>query len=173
MGKDDTINRLNAQSKLCPDQKFALVGYSQGAGVIHGVFGPTGAVMPGLQNPRPVLDQSVVPKIVAVALFGDPGFKGTASPTGTTIPALPAGIEAKLIQNCAPGDPVCDPQGTTGLKHLDYARNPYQGQSAEFIIAAFKGETLPKTIKSSSDKAWVANAEATRPKGGVKPKGLV
>ena len=38
-GVDDTIKRLNAQSAACPAQRFALVGYSQGAGVMHGVFG--------------------------------------------------------------------------------------------------------------------------------------
>jgi cutinase len=177
MGKDDILGRLNSQNKLCPEQKFVLVGYSQGAGVVHGVFGPTGAAMPGLRNPRPELDKSVIPKILAVALFGDPGFKGTTGPTGATIPVFPSEIQAKMIQNCAPGDPVCDPKGSTGLKHLDYAKNPYQSQSIAFILAAFKGEALPKTIKSANDQEWIANAENTRPKpaakGEVAPKRMV
>lgn len=163
MGMDDVIVRLNTQSKACPDQKFALVGYSQGAGVIHGVFGPTGPIIAGLANPRPVLDTSVIAKIVAVALFGDPGFKGTAGPSGTTVPKFPAAIQEILIENCAPGDPVCDPKGGVIAKHIDYIRDPYQGESAAFVIAAFKGEKLPKTIKESTDPVWVANAEKIRP----------
>ncbi|TID22001.1 carbohydrate esterase family 5 protein [Venturia nashicola] len=169
MGVDDIITRLNTQNSACPDQKFALVGYSQGAGVIHGVFGPTGPIKPGLANPRPVLDTSVIPKVLAVVLFGDPGFKGTVGPTGTTVPKLPSAVQEILIENCAPGDPVCDPKGSERKKHLAYIGAPYQAESAAFVIAAFKGEKLPESIKEASDPVWVANAEKTRPKGTAAP----
>jgi cutinase len=169
MGIDDVIVRLNTQNKACPDQKFALVGYSQGAGVIHGVFGPTGPIIAGLSNPRPTLDTSVLPKVLAVVLFGDPGFKGTAGPSGTMVPKFPASIQAVLIDNCAPGDPVCDPKGGVIEKHLDYIGNPYQAESAAFVVAAFEGKSLPKSIKESSDPVWVANAEKIRPKGSGVP----
>jgi cutinase len=102
---DDTINRLNSQNKACPDQKFAIVGYSQGAGVMHAALGPSpGRELP-LLSKRPKLDNSVLPKIVAVVMFGDPGFKGTEIPPGRFIP-LPALLQEKLRQNCSPGDPV-------------------------------------------------------------------
>lgn len=169
MGIDDVITRLNTQNKACADQKFALVGYSQGAGVIHGVFGPTGPIIPGLANPRPVLDTTVIPKIRAVVLFGDPGFKGTAGPLGTTVPKFPPAIQEKLVNNCAPGDPVCDPKGSFIEKHMAYIGAPYQAESAAFVIAAFKGENLPKSIKEASDPVWVAGAEKTRPKGAAVP----
>jgi cutinase len=110
-GIDDTINRLNKQSKACPDQKFALVGYSQGGWVVHGALSPSGAPVEGLQNPRPKLDDGVVPKILAIVLFGDPGFKSTA-PVGDkqqAAPAIPASLQSMLKQNCNPGDPVSHP----------------------------------------------------------------
>jgi cutinase len=102
---DDVINRLNNQNKACPSQKFSLVGYSQGAGVIHAAMGPSpGKELPLLSN-RPTLDKSVLSKVVAVVLFGDPGFKGSEIPPGRFIP-LPASLVPKLRQNCGPGDPV-------------------------------------------------------------------
>jgi hypothetical protein len=54
-------------------------------------------------------------------------------------------------------------------KHLDYIRNPYRAESAAFVIAAFKGEKLPKSIKEASDPEWVANAEKIRPKASGVP----
>src|ERR1700712_1748918 len=107
IGTDDTINRLNSQSKACPEQKFALVGYSQGAGVMHAAMGPPGPPLPKLPSPRPKLDPDVIPKITAVVMFGDPGFKGTTGPTGHTPPFSEA-LQPRLRQNCAPGDPVSD-----------------------------------------------------------------
>jgi hypothetical protein len=102
---DDTINRLNNQNKACPNQKFAIVGYSQGAGVMHSAMGPSpGKELPLLPN-RPKLDESVLPKIVAVVMFGDPGFKGTSIPPGRHIPFSDS-LKAKLLENCEPGDPV-------------------------------------------------------------------
>ena len=102
---DDAINRLNSQNKACPDQKFALVGYSQGAGVMHAALGPSpGVALPLLSN-RPKLDTTVLSKIVALVMFGDPGFKRSEIPPGRFIP-FPATLEAKLRENCSPGDPV-------------------------------------------------------------------
>lgn len=106
-GIDDTIHRLNDQSKACPDQKFALVGYSQGGRVIHGALAASGAPVEGLENPRPKLDQSVIPKILAIVLFGDSGFKITSGPGDTqNSPEIPAPLRSKMKQNCNPGDPV-------------------------------------------------------------------
>jgi hypothetical protein len=153
-GIDDTIKRLNRQSTSCPEQKFALVGYSQGAGVMHGVFGPLGSAFPGSSNPRPTLDKSTFPKILALVMFGDPGFRiGVESKMGFT-PNFPSELMAKLKNNCASGDPVCDPNGSGFENHLKYVSNPYQSESAAFIEAAFRGQQLPDAIKSSSDPRW-------------------
>lgn len=55
----DVVAHLNTQTKSCPDQKFAMVGYSQGAGVMHGAM--------------PNVSSDLYPKIVALVMFGDPG----------------------------------------------------------------------------------------------------
>jgi cutinase len=85
MGKGvaDVIQRLNSQSKACPDEKFALVGYSQGAAVMHGV----GAK----------LDDELMKKVLAIVLYGD-GARSMAK--------WPVPLQSKIYENCAKGDMV-------------------------------------------------------------------
>jgi cutinase len=87
-GVKDTTSRLEHQIKACPDQTFAIVGYSQGAAVMHSAaakFGP-----------------EVLSKVVAAVMFGDPSFRRAASATG----GFPTSIQTRLMENCNPGDPV-------------------------------------------------------------------
>jgi len=149
-GVKDTTNRLISQIKACPDQKFAIVGYSQGAGVMHAA-----AVK---------FDAAVTSKIAAAVMFGDPGFKSGGGAKGFSTPGFPAPILAKLKENCHPGDPVCDPKGGEFSGHLQYSKAPYQQESADFIVAAFKGLPLPKAITSATDPNWAGNKGAG-PKG--------
>jgi len=146
-GVKDTNERLNKQIKACPDQTFAIVGYSQGAGVMHGAAAK--------------FDPAVIPKVVAAVMFGDPGFKGSP-----TIPSFPAPIQARLKQNCVPGDPACDPSGGDFSNHLQYSKALYQKSSTDFIVAAFKGLPLPAAYKTPKDQSWPGNA-----KGGAAKKG--
>lgn len=83
-GAKDVINRLKTQAAACPDAKFALVGYSQGASVIRTA---AKSITPDLEK-----------KIVAVVLYGDPSLR-----SGTTIGG---NLGGKLLENCAVGDSV-------------------------------------------------------------------
>jgi cutinase len=94
-GIDDVINRLNQQHRDCPNQKFALVGYSQGAIIMHGVFGSTNYSYPGGPKVRPKLQPEVIPKILALAMFGDPQFQ-----LSSIFPVFER-------ENCAPRNLVC------------------------------------------------------------------
>ncbi|KAF2666113.1 alpha/beta-hydrolase [Microthyrium microscopicum] len=171
-GMDDVINRLNNQNKECPDQTFVAVGYSQGAGVWHNALGPSpGAPLPLLPSPRPKLDASVIPKIKAFVMFGDPGFKGTEGPMNTYSPPFPSAINAVLRENCAPGDPVCDPAGSGFQNHLTYVEGAYQRDSVAFILAGFSGQPLPKSYKNSNDTAWIAMTTAAKTQS--KPWGTI
>lgn len=58
VGQTDVVNRLKKMDKECPDMKFALVGYSQGAMVMH--------------QADPNIPADIRKKIVAAAMFGDP-----------------------------------------------------------------------------------------------------
>ena len=93
IGAKDIVKRLNAQSKACPDQKFGVMGYSQGAAIMHSALGgkDTG------------LDPGVLNKIVGGAMFGDPRQGGGKL---GSVPEFPASIKEKIKINCATGDPV-------------------------------------------------------------------
>jgi predicted esterase len=54
------VKYLNNQSKACPNQKFAIVGYSQGAMVMHLAF----------NSKEEVVSASAVKQIVGGAMFG-------------------------------------------------------------------------------------------------------
>jgi cutinase len=82
-GIADVVQRLQSQSKDCPDEKFALVGYSQGAAVMHSV----GAK----------LDNEAMNKILAIVLYGD-GARSRAK--------WPTPLQSKIYENCAKGDMV-------------------------------------------------------------------
>jgi cutinase len=112
VGADDVANRLSKQAAACSDQKFVLVGYSRGA-----------AVMRAAASKR--IAKELYPKIIALVMYGDGGFKGNSPTTFSDLPPLftsdsapkgspmaifgkfPDALEEKLLQNCAAGDPVC------------------------------------------------------------------
>jgi hypothetical protein len=96
-GVDDTVKHLAEASVKCPNQKYVLVGYSQGADVMH--------------NAIVKLPESLHSRIIALIMFGDPGNKNkpgalALSPLGGTVPDIPSALRDKVKQNCAPGDPV-------------------------------------------------------------------
>ena len=83
------------------------MGYSQGAGVIHGAFQSKDRTYPKAKGPRPVLDGDAKKKIVAVVTFGDPAFMGSANPKRTALVfPIPPDFQSKFKLNCAHGDPV-------------------------------------------------------------------
>jgi cutinase len=86
IGAKDVVDRITSQSKACPKQQFALVGYSQGARVMRAA--------------SPKIDSSFFPKILALVMFGDRGIRDM------NITQFPPVLEAKLWENCAPADPV-------------------------------------------------------------------
>ncbi|WP_433715465.1 cutinase family protein [Nocardia sp. CA-084685] len=95
-GTQDLTDHVIGQSQMCPDQQFILVGYSQGAAVVHGVVG-TGIVtaLPGIY----VLPGDLEWKVSAVLLFGDPlrliGW------------GVPGNYAWKTADYCTAGDPIC------------------------------------------------------------------
>ncbi len=87
------MNRLKLQAIACPNQKFALVGYSQGAGVMHAAA-----------KDIPIYLYS---RIKSIVMFGDPYHR-----LGDALSRFPVGLNSKVKQVCAPGDPVSDISAT-------------------------------------------------------------
>jgi hypothetical protein len=144
LGIADVVKHLNEQTKKCPKQKFSLIGYSQGADVMHGA---------SVQLPA-----SVFPSIVALVMFGDPGNRGlnARSPLGGIVPAFPADLGKKLKENCEKGDPVCTNSGSVIGDHLTYSEDKlgYIKGSAEYIIQQFKtdGKVGPQASPNGGDQ---------------------
>jgi len=124
-GVAKTLSHMQAQAAACPNQKFVLVGYSQGADVMH--------------NAAAKLPEALHPRVVAVVMFGDPGNMGPTakSPLGGTVPVFPKALANRLMENCAKGDPVCG-AGSNIMAHLTYGKGSYMSESAKYIQKQFK-----------------------------------
>jgi Cutinase len=156
-GAAAVVAHLTAQSAACPQQLFALVGYSQGADVMHGA----GEKIPA----------ALMPRIVAVVLFGDPGNRGpnVPSPLGGITPVFPKALADKLKENCEKGDPVCTNSGQETEQHLGYVEptKDYMSSSAAYIKKQFdtKGTAGPSPSPNGGVKDKGDNTEALKKLG--------
>ncbi|MFD5597208.1 cutinase family protein [Streptomyces griseorubiginosus] len=111
-GNADLVNHVKSQASTCPNQRFILVGYSQGANVVDNSIGISSA---GAVVGSPIvatLPAAVEPKVAAVLLFGNPIRAIGKSVTGP--------YQSRTIDFCAKGDPVCEAGGNDTLAHLGY-----------------------------------------------------
>jgi cutinase len=111
-GNADLVNHVNSQAAACPNQRFILVGYSQGANVVDNSIGISsdGAVVGS-----PIvatIPAALEPRVAAVLLFGNPIRALGKSVTGT--------YQSRTIDFCAKGDPICENGGGDVLAHLGY-----------------------------------------------------
>lgn len=121
-GNADLVNHVNGQAAACPNQRFILVGYSQGANVVDNSIGISsdGAVVGS-----PIvatLPAAVAPRVAAVLLFGNPIRALGKSVTGP--------YQSRTVDFCAKGDPICENGGGDVLAHLGYTANA--GAAADF-----------------------------------------
>ncbi|KAF2149543.1 carbohydrate esterase family 5 protein [Myriangium duriaei CBS 260.36] len=124
-GITDTLSHINSTLASCPNQKFALVGYSQGADIIYRA---------AVQLPTSQYDS-----IISIVQYGDPNNRGAGQldPLGgaTIGGSLPSALANRLRENCAYDDPICTNNGTVINAHLSYnlANATYIPNSAAYI----------------------------------------
>ncbi|GLY40231.1 cutinase [Amycolatopsis sp. NBRC 101858] len=111
-GNTDLVNHVKAQAAACPQQRFVLVGYSQGANVVDNSIGVSsdGALVGG-----PIvatIPAELAPRIAAILLFGNPIRAIGRQVTGP--------YQSRTKDYCADGDPVCQSGGANILAHLSY-----------------------------------------------------
>jgi len=127
IGTKDVVDRVTNQSKDCPKQQFALVGYSQGGMVVSAA--------------APKIPQDLRSKVVAMVLYG--AGKGDSAGKGGGPPPS-SDIKAMTLANCAPGDNCGTPaDGQTAFTgHLSYANQGtvWHPRSAKYIANAFHGK---------------------------------
>ncbi|KAL7272789.1 hypothetical protein RUND412_004388 [Rhizina undulata] len=105
-GASDVEKRITARAAACPNMKFAVAGYSQGAMVVHSIK----------------LSAALKSKIAAIAVFGDP--------YRLLMTTFPIDDQTAVYKDCASGDPVCV-NGVNVLAHLSYALST--NAAAQFI----------------------------------------
>lgn len=113
-GNADLVEHVTAQAAACPNQRFILVGYSQGANVVSNSIGISseGAAVGG-----PIvatIPASIEPRVAAIMVFGPPLMALGKHITGT--------YQSRTKEYCADGDPVCGAGINVGA-HLSYFRD--------------------------------------------------
>ncbi|KFF95188.1 cutinase [Streptomyces scabiei] len=114
-GNTDLVNHVRSQAASCPNQRFILVGYSQGANVVDNSIGISSA---GAVVGSPIvatIPAALEPRVSAVLLFGNPIRAIGKSVTGI--------YQSRTIDFCAAGDPVCENGGGDVGAHLGYRAN--------------------------------------------------
>ncbi|MEJ2870904.1 cutinase family protein [Actinomycetospora sp. OC33-EN08] len=139
----------------CPTGAIMLFGYSAGAQVAGDLASRIGT---GLE---PRIPANLVQ---AVGLFGDPARSPATRvvPDGTTGQGVlpPRAVEfgaldARTIQICAPGDPVCDNPAGGAAPALDEAlASPVHGSYTQLAVA--QGTTAPRWAADSLAKVVAA-----------------
>jgi cutinase len=113
-GAENVVDELTRQAEACPDQQFALAGYSQGAMVI----------LTSLND----LPPDLADRVAAVVLFGNPlRARGTGE------------FVDRTMDICATGDEICHggPGNGTGFGHLSYTSDV--DRAAQFIAEHIDG----------------------------------
>ena len=129
-GATDMSNHIKTTAAQCPDTKFAIGGYSQGASVTDIAIGIRTVLGTGQTIPT-----DLASRVVAVVAFGNPlGLSGqtikTASPT----------YGPKSLEFCNRGDTVCGGTGTgPGYGHLSYPTDGSVNTAAAFIAKQYNG----------------------------------
>ncbi len=129
-GAADATNRMAATVANCPDIRFILGGYSQGAAVVDMLLGipPLGNKVGDVGSAAP-LPYSLADRVAAVAVFGNPATK-----FGNPVSTAMVPFAGKGIDLCADGDPICS-QGRNPFAHTSYEKTPMVRQAAGFVAS--------------------------------------
>jgi cutinase len=112
-GATDMTDELESDASACPNAKFVLGGYSQGASVVDIALGIKTEL--GSGTAIPVSDQ---PKLAAILTWGNPLRLFNKETIAEEEPAL----ASRTLEYCNTGDPVCGNGGDIGA-HLEYGTN--------------------------------------------------
>jgi hypothetical protein len=141
-GVTDMVRHLNDQAARCPDQKFVLLGYSQGA-MVGGdaLASPVDRTM----GPSQVLSGDAASSIAAAVWFGDPRFRSGESYNAGNATAGANGVYPRrqgalaafadrIRDYCASGDPVCQSGSANYVAHAGYVWNfTAQADAVSFV----------------------------------------
>jgi hypothetical protein len=130
------LERLTSLATRCPSSRFALVGFSQGAHVVH-----TAAM---------AVPSSMRSRIALVAMIADPTdnpddpiarWSYAARPTSGhgrlgAGPQIPAALRRAAISFCVAGDAICNDRGAPGNGQSPTHKHFYERPATARITAA-------------------------------------
>jgi cutinase len=139
VGTQDALAHMRAKAGQCPNTRFFLTGYSQGAMVMTGTLQKIG---------------DLGPRVIGGVFYGNPYYKGTsptaAGPDMAATGIIPGGIPpawgGKVHDYCVVGDTVCGSgaNGAVGLtrgisrEHLTYPTSPLQGEAIGWAVGLIR-----------------------------------
>jgi cutinase len=126
-GATDMTNHVTSVAAQCPNTRFVLGGYSQGASVTDISIGIRTILGTGTTIPTDLSD-----RVKAVVVFGNP-----LRLSGGTINKASQLYGSRALDICNPGDPVCG-GGFNGMAHLTYAANGSVAKAADFVKDQFR-----------------------------------
>jgi len=132
IGNTNLVAMVTSAMAACPNQRFVLVDYSQGANVVDNSLGVSSA---GALVGSPItamLPAAAQAQVDAVLLFGNPIRALGKSVTGT--------YQSRTIDFCAKGDPICENGGGDVLAHLGYTADA--DAAADFAASLTTAVTL-------------------------------
>lgn len=120
-GATAMTNHVTSVAAQCPNTKFVLGGYSQGASVTDISIG-----IPTILGSGKTIPTNLAPRVAAVVVFGNP-----LALTGGHITKASKLYGGRAEEFCASGDPVCA-NGVNVLAHLTYGSNGMAAKGAKF-----------------------------------------
>jgi cutinase len=128
-GATEMTDHIVSVAAQCPDTKFAVGGYSQGASVTDIAIG-----IPTTLGRGRTIPVDLAPRVVGVVTFGNP--LGLSRQTISSASRL---YGPKALEACNRGDFVCGATGTgPGRGHLSYPRDGSVPAAAKFIAKQFQ-----------------------------------
>ena len=152
------IDTLNVQAEHCPDQRFALLGYSQGALIVGDALSAPELRLVGETVGE--LSEDAAERVLAIVLYGNPRFAGGEAydvgdfdeALGGILPRTAGSFEAfadRMQDFCVAGDFICQSSLDLDEKgHVAYFDNGMQQQGADFVIERMRqpGALPPPSI---------------------------
>lgn len=154
-GSGDMVAKVRARAATCPDTRFVLGGYSQGATVTDLALGIRTGVTSGT-----ALSDDLAARVAAVVVYGNP----LGLSRRTIAQAAPA-FATRAVEFCNSGDPVCEPGGGRFTAHVTYATNGTVTEGARFA-ASLVGAPLPAPTPTASPAPGPAPTAAPAPAPG-------
>jgi cutinase len=137
-GIRDASGHIESMAASCPNTRFVLGGFSQGAvvaGFVTSAAVPDG--VPAALVPAP-MPPEIAHHVAAVALFGKPSDQFMRD-VGAPVIAIGPLYVPKTIDLCAPDDTICNgaPPGPPNMAHGAYPVNGMVGDAAAFAASRF------------------------------------